>query len=109
MKLDLLTDEDLAGLTAWTEPLARMQNPAVSAWGNAAWRCCNDETQRRRVDGPTLRSWPAADDLGNEALMFLGQLIAGIHDAGSEQLALFVEELGAAFVDLLLARADPGA
>ncbi len=108
MKLESLTDEDLAGLTSWTEPLARMQNPAVSAWGNAAWHACNDEAQRRRVDGQTVRNWPAPDDLGNEALVLLGQLLAGIHDAGSEHLALFVEELGETFVDLLLARANTG-
>jgi hypothetical protein len=108
MKLDQLTDEDLAGLTSWTEPIARMQNPAVQAWGNAAWHACNDEAQRRRVDGTTVRTWPSSDQLGNEALVFLGKLLAGIHDAGSEHLALFVEELGETFVDALLTRANPG-
>jgi hypothetical protein len=108
MKLQALTDEDLAGLTAWTEPLARMHNPAVAAWGNQAWHCCVDEAQRRRTDGQTVRTWPAPDQLHNEALVLLGQLLAGIHDAGSEQLALFVEELGETFVDLLLARANTG-
>lgn len=108
MKLDALTDEDLAKLTSWTEPIARMSNPAVSAWGNQAWHACTDEAHRRRVAGPTLRNWPDSDDLGNEAVMFLGHLLSGIHDGGSEQLALFVEELGETFVDLLLARADPG-
>lgn len=109
MNLDLLTDEDLAGLTSWVEPLARMQAPAVQAWGNQAWRCCNDEAQRRRNGGTPLRSWPSCGELSNEEIVFLGQLIAGIHDEGSPQLAAFVEELGEQLVDLLFLQvADPG-
>ncbi|CAM3577561.1 hypothetical protein MYCO108962_25935 [Mycobacterium colombiense] len=109
MNLQALTDEDLAGLTSWCEPLARMRDPAVSAYGNAAWHACNSEAQRRRSGGTTLRSWPDPADLGNEALVFLGHLLSGIHDAGSPQLAAFVEELGEQLVDLLyLQVADPG-
>ncbi len=109
MKLELLTDDDLAGLASWCEPLARMQSPAVAAWGNAAWHACQDEVQRRRNGGTPLRSWPSCAELSNEDLVFLGQLIATIHDAESEQLALFVEELGEQFVDLLFLQvADPG-
>lgn len=108
MNLQALTDEDLAGLRDWTVPIAKMDDPALHSWGSEAWHAIRDEERRREVDGPALRSWPSANDLSNERLVLLSQLLAGIHDAGSEQLALFVEELGETFIDMLLARADPG-
>ncbi|OBG20579.1 hypothetical protein [Mycobacterium sp. 852002-51057_SCH5723018] len=107
MNLQLLTDEDVAGLTSWCEPFARMDHPAVSDWGNRAWRCCVDEA-RRRIDGGQVTDWPAPDSLPTEALVLIGQLLAGVHDAGSEYLAVWVEEFGETLVDLLLARANPG-
>jgi len=109
MNLTALTDDDLAGLTGLVEPVARMQAPDLSAWGNAAWHACNDEAQRRRNGAIPLRSWPSAAELSNEELAFLGHLIASIHDKGSEQLAAFVEEMGDQLVDLLYFQvADPG-
>lgn len=109
MNLTLLTDEDLAGLASWCEPLARMRAPAIAAFGNEAWRACQDEVQRRRSGATTLRSWPSCGELSNEEAVFLSHLIATIHDAGSPQLAAFVEEMGEQLVDLLYFQvADPG-
>ncbi|OBB89646.1 hypothetical protein [Mycobacterium sp. 852002-30065_SCH5024008] len=108
VNLELLTDEDLAGLSSWAEPIAKMErHPAVSAYGDQAWRAATDEL-RRRKDGGDVTPWPAPDPLGNEAVKFIGHLLAGLHDAGSDYLRAWVEETGETLVELLLTRADPG-
>lgn len=104
MNLQALTDEDLAGLRAWTVPLARMDDNALRSWGGEAWHAVRDEERRREADGPSLRSWPSSDDLSNERLVLLSELLAGIHQAGSPQLAAFVEELHGQLVNQLRSR-----
>lgn len=106
MNLTTLTDDDLAGLTTWCAPLSTMDNPALSRWGEAAWHCCRDEAQRR-VDGGDVPAWPAADSLPTEGVVLIARLLTGVHDAGSEHLAAWVEAFGEALVDTLMARADP--
>jgi len=91
--LELLTDDDLNGLAAWATPLAQMQARfAVAAWGKRAWQSVIDEQNRRSGDSTLGVRFPAVDALSNEEIMFVGQLLAGIHDAGSDMLRVWVEE-----------------
>lgn len=106
MNLQLLTDDDLAGLTSWCEPLARMDHRAVQAWGTAAWHACVDEA-RRRVDGGDVTRWPEPDSLPNEAVVLIARLVTGMHGAGSDYLRVWVEEFGDTLVDTLMSRANP--
>ena len=103
--LEMLTDEDLDGLDEWASPIATMAHGDVAAWGRAAWQAIVDE-QRRRTDGGAVTPWPAFDILSNEECVLVGQLIAGIHSAGSAYLKAWVEETGDALVDHLMSRIE---
>ncbi len=103
--LSLLNDDDLCGLQAWAEPIARMErHDAVAAWGRQAWMASVDES-RRRTDGGAVTPFPGFSDLTSTELQFLAAVVAGTREAGSDFLRAFVDELSDDLIAELVSRA----
>ena len=80
--MQLLLDDDLTGLAAWAEPIARIENqPGVAAWGDQALRAVTDEQRRRDDNDPDDEltrwrdshnaRWPGFAQLTNEQLVMV--------------------------------------
>lgn len=102
-----LDDDDLSGVLAWCEPLARMESRVIAAWGNRAWRAVRDE-QTRRLDGGTGRPWPVRElrQLAPEELALVALALSGVHGAGSPALQRWVEAFGDELTDELVRRVE---
>lgn len=105
MNLEALSDDDLTGLTAWAEPIAKMDSRVFARWGQLAWQAAIDE-QRRRIDGGNVTPWPSSTQLRTEEIKLLGHLLVGIRGAGSPELAEFVEQAGEELTDTLVDRTE---